>query len=133
MNRLRATLLEYFPALERAFDYYSKKAPLILLGGYQTPAAIRRAGSTRLAGWLKKRGCRNSTAMAEKALEAANAQHTVLHAQSTGSALVARLTEQINLSMQRSLTSMPRSPICSGSTKAPTCCSACPGSGPCLR
>lgn len=95
INRLRATLLEYFPALERAFDY-SKKAPLILLGGYQTPAAIRRAGSTRLAGWLKKRGCRNSTAMAEKALEAANAQHTVLPAQSTGSALVARLAEQIN-------------------------------------
>ncbi|WP_104118333.1 transposase [Arthrobacter sp. B1805] len=35
INRLRATLLEYFPALERAFDY-SKKAPLLLLGGYQT-------------------------------------------------------------------------------------------------
>jgi transposase len=95
INRLRATLLEYFPALERAFDY-SKKAPLILLGGYQTPEAIRRAGFTRLAGWLKKRGCRNSTAMAEKALQAANAQHTVLPTQSTGSALVVRLTGQIN-------------------------------------
>jgi transposase len=95
INRLRATLLEYFPALERAFDY-SKKAPLILLGGYQTPEAIRRAGLTRLAGWLKKRGCRNSTAMAEKALEAANAQHTVLPTQSTGSALAVRLAEQIS-------------------------------------
>ncbi|WP_260680746.1 IS110 family transposase [Arthrobacter sp. KBS0703] len=95
INRLRATLLEYFPALERAFDY-SKKAPLILLGGYQTPEAIRRAGFTRLTGWLKKRGCRNSTAMAEKALQAANAQHTVLPTQSTGSALVVRLTGQIN-------------------------------------
>jgi transposase len=96
INRLRATLLEYFPALERAFDY-SKKAPLILLGGYQTPESIRRTGLTRLAGWLKKRGCRNSAKMAEKALQAANSQHTILPTQTTGSALVARLTEQINI------------------------------------
>jgi transposase len=95
INRLRATLLEYFPALERAFDY-SKKAPLILLGGYQTPEGIRRTGLPRLTGWLRKRGCRNSAAMAEKALAAANAQHTVLPAQSTGSALVVRLAGQIS-------------------------------------
>jgi transposase len=95
INRLRATLLEYFPALERAFDY-SKKAPLILLGGYQTPEGIRRIGLTRLAGWLRKRGCRSSAKMAEKALEAANSQHTVLQTQSTGSALVVRLAEQIS-------------------------------------
>jgi transposase len=95
INRLRATLLEYFPALERAFDY-SKKAPLIFLGGYQTPEGIRRIGLTRLAGWLRKRGCRNSAKMAEKALEAANSQHTVLPAQSMGSALVVRLAGQIS-------------------------------------
>ncbi|MET3932137.1 IS110 family transposase [Arthrobacter sp. OAP107] len=95
INRLRATLLEYFPALERAFDY-SKKAPLILLGRYQTPEGIRRTGLTRLTGWLKKRGCRNSAKMAEKALIAANSQHTVLPTQTTGSALVARLAEQIS-------------------------------------
>ena len=95
INRLRATLLEYFPALERAFDY-SKKAPLILLGGYQTPEGIRRIGLTRLAGWLKKRGCRNSAKMAEKALIAATSQHTVLPTQTTGSALVVRLAEQIS-------------------------------------
>lgn len=95
INRLRATLLEYFPALERAFNY-SKKAPLILLGGYQTPESIRRIGLTRLAGWLRKRGARNSAKMAEKALEAANSQHTVLPAQSMGSALVVRLAGQIN-------------------------------------
>lgn len=94
INRLRATLLEYFPALERAFDY-SKKAPLILLGGYQTPESIRRSGLARLTGWLRKRGCRNSAKMAEKALDAANAQHSVLPAQSMGSALVVRLAEQI--------------------------------------
>lgn len=73
INRLRATLLEYFPALERAFDY-SKKAPLLLLSGYQTPESIRRIGQIRLTGWLRKRGCRNSAKMAEKALIAANSQ-----------------------------------------------------------
>jgi hypothetical protein len=52
-------MLEYFPALEAAFDY-SKKAPLILLSGYQTPDTIRRVGTTRLTAWLKKRGCRGS-------------------------------------------------------------------------
>ncbi|MEZ2392228.1 IS110 family transposase [bacterium RCC_150] len=95
INRLRATLLEYFPALERAFDY-SKKAPLILLGGYQTPEGIRRIGLTKLTSWLRKRGCRNSAKMAEKALIAANSQHAVLPTQATGSALVARLAGQIS-------------------------------------
>ncbi|ADX71397.1 transposase (plasmid) [Pseudarthrobacter phenanthrenivorans Sphe3] len=95
INRLRATLLEYFPALERAFDY-SKQAPLVLLGGYQTPEGIRRIGLARLTGWLRKRGCRNSAKMAEKALIAANSQHTVLPTQTTGSALVVRLAGQIS-------------------------------------
>ena len=84
INRLRATL-EYFPALERAFDY-SKKAPLILsLGGYQTPEGIRRIGLTRLAGWLRKRGCRNSAKMAEKALKAARPSSPLPGAASTSS------------------------------------------------
>lgn len=94
INRLRATMLEYFPALEAAFDY-SKKAPLILVAGYQTPDAIRRIGVTRLAGWLKKRGARGADAVAAKALEAARAQHTVLATQTMGARLVARLAEQI--------------------------------------
>jgi hypothetical protein len=47
INRMRALMLEYFPALKAAFDF-SKKAALILLSGYQTPEAIRRIGVTRL-------------------------------------------------------------------------------------
>ena len=96
INRLRATLLEFFPALEAAFDY-SKKAPLILLSGYQTPEAIRRIGATRLAAWLKKRGCRGSATMATKALAAANAQHTVLRTEAIGAQLVAQLADQITV------------------------------------
>lgn len=38
---LRAQLLEFFPALERALDL-TKKGPVLLLTAYQTPAAIRR-------------------------------------------------------------------------------------------
>jgi transposase len=94
INRLRATMLEYFPALEAAFDY-SKKAPLILVAGYQTPGGIRRLGEARLAAWLKKRGARGSQKMASKALAAANAQHTTLATQTVGAQLVARLAEQI--------------------------------------
>jgi transposase len=94
INRLRATMLEYFPALEAAFDY-SKKAPLILLSGYQTPEAIRRIGATRLAAWLKKRGCRGSANVARKAVDAANAQRTVLRTEAVAARLVAQLAEQI--------------------------------------
>ena len=48
INRLRAQLLEYFPALERAFDFAHRKAALILLTGYQTPDGLRRMGTARL-------------------------------------------------------------------------------------
>ena len=58
INRLRAQLLEYFPALERAFDNSGSKAALILLTGYQTPDGLRRAGAARLAAWLRKRKAR---------------------------------------------------------------------------
>jgi transposase len=94
INRLRALMLEYFPALEAAFDY-SKKAPLILVSGYQTPEAIRRIGPTRLATWLKKRGCRGSANVARKAMDAANAQHTVLRTEAVAAQLVAQLAGQI--------------------------------------
>lgn len=95
INRLRATMLEYFPALEAAFDY-SKKAPLILVAGYQTPEGIRRMGAARLAAWLRRRGARNSSAMAERAVAAADSQRIVLAAQATGAALVAGLAGQID-------------------------------------
>jgi transposase len=94
INRLRALMLEYFPALEAAFDY-SKKGPLILVSGYQTPEAIRRIGEVRLAAWLKKRGCRGSANVARKAVEAANAQHASLPAEAVAAQLVAQLAEQI--------------------------------------
>ncbi|MGH3340046.1 MAG: IS110 family transposase [Propionibacteriaceae bacterium] len=95
INRLRATLLEYFPALERAFDYSKSKAALTLLSEYQTPDRLRRMGVTRLAAWLRKRGCRNSTTVATIAVEAAHQQSTTLPTEPIGSALVTRLAAEI--------------------------------------
>ncbi|MFI7743752.1 IS110 family transposase [Kocuria rhizosphaericola] len=95
INRLRATMLEYFPVLERAFDYSKSKAALTLLSGYQTPQGLRRIGVTRLTAWLKSRGCRNSASVAQTAVDAANTQHTSLATQSVGSALVAKLAAEI--------------------------------------
>ena len=46
INRLQAQLLEYFPALERAFDYSRSKAALLLLTKHRTPDGIRRTGQT---------------------------------------------------------------------------------------
>lgn len=95
INRLRETLLAYFPALERAFDYSKSKAALTLLSRYQTPDSLRRIGAARLAPWLKSRGCRNSTAVAQTAIEAARAQRTTLPTQRVGAQLVARLAAEI--------------------------------------
>jgi transposase len=95
INRLRQTLLEYFPALERAFDYSKSKAALTLLSRYQTPGNLRRIGASRLAAWLKARGCRNSVTVAQTAVDAAHSQHTTLPTQTVGAQLVARLAAEI--------------------------------------
>jgi len=95
LNRLRAQLLEYFPALERAFDYSHRKAALILLTGYQTPEALRRIGRTRLENWLRDRHAYNPGAIVSRAMEAANAQHIVVTGQHLAAVMVARIAQQI--------------------------------------
>lgn len=95
INRLRAQLLEYFPALERAFDYSASKAALILLTGYQTPDGLRRVGAARLETWLRKRKARNASAVATAALDAANAQHSTVPGQQIAAAVVAHLAKEV--------------------------------------
>lgn len=97
INRLRATLLEYFPALERSFDYSKNKAALTMLTHYATPDSLRHVGVTRLASWLKARGCRNSATVAATAVDAARAQSTTLPAQEAASRLVAKLASVAGL------------------------------------
>ncbi len=94
INRLRAQLLEFFPALERAFDYSNSKAALILLTGYQTPDGLRGAGAARVEAWLRKRKARNAAAVAATAI----AQQITVSGQQLASSVVARLaTEVMNL------------------------------------
>jgi transposase len=95
INRLRAQLLEYFPALERAFDYSTSRAALILLTGYQTPDGLRRVGAARLETWLRKRKARNASAVATAALDAADAQHSTVPGQQIAAAVVARLAKEV--------------------------------------
>ncbi|WP_438272610.1 IS110 family transposase [Streptomyces uncialis] len=94
VNRLRGTLLSMFPALERALDVTST-GPLKLLTGYQSPAAIRRAGITRLAKWLANRNVRNARLLAEKAVEAAERQHTAIPGEKTIAKLVHTLAQEV--------------------------------------
>lgn len=94
INRLRAQLLEIFPALERVLEL-TKQGPVLLLTGYQTPAAIRHAGAKRIEMWLKNRKVRGAAALATKAVEAAQAQHTALPGEELAAAMVARLAKGV--------------------------------------
>lgn len=96
VNRLRELLTRLFPALERAFDY-STRAPLILLSGYCTPAAIRAAGPDGLAEHLHAHRAHRASipGIVSKALAAAQAQTVVLPGESTTAALVSRLARRL--------------------------------------
>jgi transposase len=95
INRLRATMLEYFPALEAAFDYAQRKSALVLLTKYQTPDGIRRSGAGRIASWLRQQGCHNPVALAEGAVEAASRQHTTVTGQAAAATIVAKLAGDV--------------------------------------
>ncbi|MGW7031474.1 IS110 family transposase [Streptomyces xanthophaeus] len=95
INWLRAQMLEYFPALERSFDYSTSKGSLVLLTGYQTPGALRRIGRNRLAVWLKNRKVRNFNLVAATAVEAAEAQHTAVPGERLAAAVVAKLAREV--------------------------------------
>ncbi|MFI8860718.1 IS110 family transposase [Streptomyces prasinus] len=94
-NRLRDVLTGVFPALERSFDYSNHKGALVLLTGYQTPAAIRRRGRARLTAWLANRSVRSTDTVAATALEAAQAQQTALPGEDVAAQIIADLATQI--------------------------------------
>jgi transposase len=95
INRLRERLGEYFPALERAFDYSNSRAALILLTGYQTPAALRHMGTARLQTWLRNRHARKASNVAATAVAAAHTQHTVVPGEQLSADLVAHLAQEV--------------------------------------
>jgi transposase len=95
LNRLRDVLTGYFPALERAFDFAHSRGALVLLTGYQTPAAIRSRGQSRLQAWLTRRKVRTAAQVAADALAAAQTQHTSVPAEAVAASIVADLAAQL--------------------------------------
>ncbi|QCX82852.1 Transposase (plasmid) [Streptomyces sp. YIM 121038] len=95
INRMRAQMLGYFPALEWAFDDKISKASLVLLTGYQAPASLRRVGKSRLETWLRNRKIRNHQLVAAIAVEAAEAQHTAVAGEKFAAVVVAKLAREV--------------------------------------
>ncbi|MYW00474.1 transposase, partial [Streptomyces sp. SID3343] len=89
-NRIRGHLTTIAPVLERALDV-RRRGVLTLLTGYQTPRALRRVGTARLATWLRRRGVQSPRALAERAVSAARLQ--TLHV--TGEALAAACVTEL--------------------------------------
>lgn len=94
INRLRSTLTSMFPALERALEM-TNAGPLVLLAGYQTPAAIRRAGTRRLTTWLGNRKVRGARELATAAVEAAGRQHTAVTGEKAIAVMVRTLAKEV--------------------------------------
>ncbi|MFI1576417.1 IS110 family transposase [Streptomyces anulatus] len=94
INRLRAQLSGIFPGLERALDL-SNTGPLVLLTGYQTPAALRRVGKKRLETWLRNRKVLRADRLAETALDAAARQHTSLPGEKLTAQMVHTLAAEV--------------------------------------
>jgi hypothetical protein len=90
VNRLRELLTAIFPALERAFDYSTRSA-LILVMGFCTPGEIRKARAAGLSGHLREHSVRGVEAIVAKALSAACEQTVQL----PGEAITARLVKQL--------------------------------------
>jgi transposase len=89
INRLRDLLTSVFPGLERAFDYSTRSA-LILVARFCTPAGIRRAGPDGLSAYLRDHKAHRPSipAMVSKALDAAAGQTLQLPGQDTAAMLI---------------------------------------------
>ncbi|GGT68038.1 hypothetical protein GCM10010207_78520 [Streptomyces atratus] len=96
INRPCSQLASIFPALERAMDL-GNVGPLILLTGYQTPAALRRTGRSRLETWLRNRKVRSAEALATAALEADERQHTAVPGEKITAQVIHTLAKEVML------------------------------------
>lgn len=68
---------------------------LVLLTGYQSPAAIRRTGKRRLTTWLRNRKVYRAEALAAKAVEAAERQHTAVAGERAIAKMVHTLAREV--------------------------------------
>jgi len=95
INRLRDLLTGAFPALERTFDFSRHRGAVVLLTGYQSPAALRRRGQARVEAWLRVRGVRSAEKVAAKALAAAATQHIDIPGHDVIGGIIADLATQL--------------------------------------
>lgn len=68
---------------------------MILLTGYQTPAALRRIGTARLEAWLRNRHARKASSVEATAVTAVNTQHTRVPGEQLAADLVTRLAQEV--------------------------------------
>ncbi|MET8420926.1 IS110 family transposase [Streptomyces sp. NPDC005134] len=94
VNRLRSTLTSMFPALERTLEI-TNVGPLVLLTGYQAPAALRRIGVKRLTTWLHNRKFKGAQRLAEAAVEAAGRQYTAVVGEKVTAKMVHTLAKEV--------------------------------------
>lgn len=94
VNRLHDQLVAICPALQRALDL-TNRGPLVLLTGFQTPAALREIGIAALSEWLRARRVRSAEVLAAKAVTAAKSQMTSLPGEQMAARLVAQLAEGV--------------------------------------
>ena len=96
VNRLRDLLVRVFPALERAYDFTTRSA-LVLVSGFCTPEAIRRASADDLCEFLRARGAWRPSipGMVTKAHAAAAAQTVSLPGEATTAALITQLARRL--------------------------------------
>ena len=94
ITRLRSVLLALFPGLERTLDLTTQGA-LTLVRRYQTPGAVRRSGRNRIEAYLKARGVRGASRLADAAVAAAKAQSVALPAEEVASGIVVELAEKV--------------------------------------
>jgi transposase len=95
VNRLRGLLLEYFPALERAFTWARSPNALVLLRGFRTPAEIRSVTRSQLVSWLKVHNVRNADAIAGRAVSAAEQQSVTVPGEQVAADLVRHLVRML--------------------------------------
>jgi transposase len=78
-----------------------------LIGGFQTPTAIRRLGQARLARWLEKRRVRGAARLAAAAAQAAGRQTVEILGEAAAASVIARLAQTI-LELDRQLAVIDR-------------------------
>lgn len=88
--RLQDLLTMISPELARVLDL-TLKGPVRLLARWQTPAAIRHAGATRITAELRAHRITNAAALAQAAVTAARAQTVTVAGEATAAEIIAQL------------------------------------------